>query len=92
MTGIATKNFLLVPNKMKIILIVIMMIALLGIILFISNKSGKNCNFVASYEATKNPLDSDIKQKNIYDAYFEICNSPTFNYEIWKLENKIPKN
>ena len=60
--------------------------------LFFSKGSEKNCEFVASYEATKNPTDSERKQLNIYNEYLEICKNPSFDYDLWKLENNIPED
>ncbi|MDP1710728.1 MAG: hypothetical protein Q8L46_02205, partial [candidate division WWE3 bacterium] len=61
-----------------------------GYLLFFS-KSDKDCQFVAAYEATKNPQDSAEKQANIYNGYLELCKDPSFNYDLWKIENNIPE-
>lgn len=77
--------------KVGFAVLAIVMFIILGFLL-LSNKSGKNCEFVASYEATKNPKDSEEKQMNIYNSYLEICKNSSFDYNLWKLQNNISNN
>ncbi len=73
------------------VIIIIGFIIVVGFLLF-SNRTRKNCDFVAAYEATKNPRDSVRKQENIYNEYLKVCRGSSFNYELWKLENNIPED
>ena len=78
---------------MRFILVVAVVIVIVAVSYFLlSNKSNKHCDFVAAYEATKNPEDSSEKQLSLYRGYFEYClHDPSFNYELWKLQNNIPE-
>ena len=75
--------------KLKVVLLLVIGSVILSACS--SQKSAKNCDFVASYEATKNPQDSLEKQQMIYQGYYDLCKNPAFDYDRWKIENNIPE-